>query len=440
MPHPDIEISDEEKKLRAGLKKALEDGNEKLAEQYKKIGVSRKDNAPYVRGYNYLIEENKKIITELENNEINIESILKQIFVQDYLLFTEIDALEKEERTIAKFKSFLGISPRFGAKNSNMEFMRQAISSNNIEFSESLLKAYLAMPNAADSKDLINSYVSFISDAVENKVLSLTDNREKLKAISEFGQYFDVFNKGKSDQLMTSTIQNILNTSENKKETIDMLTEVVLMKQLMPILAKVQLTDEELPELFYTLKLYVTSTDQKDAMQNIDFMLRVDKKANEGYSYTSLLKTALESEKHELAIEMVKKGFSLRENEKTAARAEDILKSNNVILRMLGYSYTDNDKLRMAIMLNAKENKKINLSNKPSPLYLAIETKQHDLAIALIEKGFELKKEELVIYQITKEKGGLGNMFRKQETLSKEDAKTETLAHIQLKKGSSMNK
>ena len=116
----------------------------------------------------------------------------------------------------------------------------------------------------------------------------------------------------------------------------------------------------------------------------------------------SALKYAIKEGKIEFACEMVKLGFTLDKSEVDVKKAKDILIANkNIFSRMRGdSSLTKNDMLRMVVVSNIQksEYKDKWLASKASPLKIAIETKQFDLAKKIIESGGVLKSSELKEY------------------------------------------
>lgn len=107
----------------------------------------------------------------------------------------------------------------------------------------------------------------------------------------------------------------------------------------------------------------------------------------------SALKYYISKSDIDSTIKLVKSGFKINENEIVATRSRE----NSVFDRLWQKNDTENDQLRKAI-IGDKVVRNIDLKTKPSLLYLAIETGQQELAVALINKGYQLKSSELNQY------------------------------------------
>ncbi len=131
----------------------------------------------------------------------------------------------------------------------------------------------------------------------------------------------------------------------------------------------------------------------------------------------SPLKYALDTRQNELSIKMVKAGLVLKEGE--ATNHSDSIKESHGLIRRLFGSFTENDKIRLAVLSSSEKgnSKDIDLSKRPSPLQLAIQTGKIDLAAEMIKEGFVLKKSELNI-------GFLKSLFTNEETVKNLSAKT----------------
>ena len=139
----------------------------------------------------------------------------------------------------------------------------------------------------------------------------------------------------------------------------------------------------------------------------------------------SPLKLAIDNDK-EIAILMVKAGFTLREDEIKPAlkgdknnesdRLTKITKSQSIKQRLLhGNALTKNDQLRISIigLAAAADKGAVDLSKKPSPLHLAIQTNQTDLALKLVNHGYKLKKSEIADYAAKNQEIKLGFLEKK---------------------------
>lgn len=119
----------------------------------------------------------------------------------------------------------------------------------------------------------------------------------------------------------------------------------------------------------------------------------------------SPLKWSVKEKRGDLAIKMAAEGMSLAKGEINTDAKREIFNSTNILNRG---KFTENDKLRMAVIsnLDKSEQGKMDLSKKPSPLHLAIETGQIDLAVQLIDSGCVLKKSEIIKHKNKEQKLG----------------------------------
>ena len=161
-----------------------------------------------------------------------------------------------------------------------------------------------------------------------------------------------------------------------------------------------QLLPEAIESFSRSQVTLINKLSQEDSRDSLEMLTKLEPLAGAKIGGDSLLKYALKENKV-AAIRMVKAGFTLAEDEITPAQKKTILESNSLKQSIFGGKrYTPNDKLREAIIGSAakEELAKIDLSKKPSPLYLAMQTGQHDLAVELISSGQVLKRYELASY------------------------------------------
>lgn len=116
----------------------------------------------------------------------------------------------------------------------------------------------------------------------------------------------------------------------------------------------------------------------------------------------SLLKYARLTGRDKLAVEMSKVGFKVNKSELPDLKTKEaILVSNNLIRRVFK-NLTRNDKKREEVIgtrtVKDLEGQRIDLSKKPSPLYIAMQTGQLKLALEMIDQGFTLKQSEINKY------------------------------------------
>lgn len=336
------------------------------------------------------------------NTRVSLQEICNQIYLSDCVTVIRVlnkwDQSENSQRLSLKTETRIHQDFQLFIKNGikNIDYIKQHITTEDMDFAEAILENFhfFTLPDENGRQNEIKvNYLKSLSDSVKSKINSLENVAEKLEAVKKVEKFFP------EGELMKSTLDDILKNNLTEKN-IEALIERV------------------------DMGILVSNISEQPIKTIKDFEKKFLEKSEK-----SLLKTALDSNSPESVIRLVKNGFKLTEEEKTAARAEDILNSNSFIFRMFGYGPTKNDELRMVVMSNAKENKDINLSNKPSPLYLAIETKQPELAMALIGMGLELKREELIEYKIAKEKSFMEIFFANNQ--SKEEVKNRTQQKIE---------
>ncbi len=114
----------------------------------------------------------------------------------------------------------------------------------------------------------------------------------------------------------------------------------------------------------------------------------------------SPLKYALDEKRNKLSVKMVRAGLVLKEDE-TTKDSQSIKNSHGLIRKLFSSSFTENDKIRLAVLSSAEQgnNKQADLSKRPSPLNLAIQMGKIDLAAEMIKEGFVLKKSELGFFK-----------------------------------------
>ena len=123
-------------------------------------------------------------------------------------------------------------------------------------------------------------------------------------------------------------------------------------------------------------------------------LVEIEKLKEKKIEGKSPLQYTIDNKQPELAIKMVKHGFVLDEKELPKKTKDTILKHRSLIEKLFK-GISKNDALRVAI---AGDKENIDLSKKPSPLHLAMETGQHELAIDMIGQGMTLKGSELKKY------------------------------------------
>lgn len=156
-----------------------------------------------------------------------------------------------------------------------------------------------------------------------------------------------------------------------------------------------------------------------------------------------LLTYAINQDKPEIVCEMAKHGFKLdaktvnsQYNGIIGLHASDLKKNKSIFTQMIGKAdITDNDALRIMVASSVRTNDTgahrdiLNKYKGASPLMIAIETDQKELAMKLIAAGQYLKHSELTLGTRMKAAVGLVDVKKlSKDLVHKEDSNTKTIS------------
>ena len=293
------------------------------------------------------------------------------VFIEKSIKTNNLDALQKlAKQAPENFNAF--INKRMSSRNDEADLVQYLVTnvpeSLDAVIGEAIKESAASSPKNLNKKlieylveDLPGSCDHFISKAIEEKdIVSLKHLQEK-GAIGSFLE--ETIHKG------------------DKKLLGDL-------NKLFP----------EAIESFS--RSQVSRINESDSPEPLELLKKLEHLKESKINGDSLLKHALK-EKKMAAIKMIKSGFTLAENEVTPEQRKTILESNSLRQSIFGGKhYTPNDKLREAIIGSATKEaaERVDLSKKPSPLFLAMQTGQHDLALELAGSGQTLKRSELALY------------------------------------------